>query len=47
VRLGPLIVGSDNLGGLFGIRTATGADAYFGLALALQRRRPKGRGATR
>lgn len=42
-RLGPLIVGSDNLGGLFGIRTATGADAYFGLALALPHRRPKDR----
>lgn len=43
VRLGPLIVGSDNLGGLFGITTTTGADVYFGLSVALQSRRPKDR----
>lgn len=39
LRLGPLIVGSDNLGGLLGLSSATGADAYVGLALAVQRRR--------
>ena len=33
VRLGPLFVGSDNLGGIFGLTTATGADFYFGWAL--------------
>lgn len=43
LRLGPLIVGSDNLGGLLGLGSATGADAYFGLALALQRHRHKDR----
>jgi outer membrane protein OmpA-like peptidoglycan-associated protein len=41
VRLGPLIVGSDNVGGLAGITTTTGADFYFGLTLALQRHRLK------
>ncbi|AMR27613.1 hypothetical protein A0257_11235 [Hymenobacter psoromatis] len=39
VRLGPLVLGSDNLGGLLGLSTATGADVYFGLALALRRHR--------
>ncbi len=39
VRLGPLIVGSDNLGGLFGLTSTTGADFYFGLGLALHRHR--------
>ena len=39
LRLGPLVLGSDNLAGLFGLTTATGADAYFGLALALYRHR--------
>lgn len=43
VRVGPLVLGSDNLGGLLGLSTATGADVYFGLALALRRRRPKDR----
>ncbi len=43
VRLGPLFVGSDNLGGIFGLTTATGADVYFGWALALHRHRPKDR----
>ncbi|MVN76539.1 hypothetical protein GO988_09410 [Hymenobacter sp. HMF4947] len=43
VRVGPLVLGSDNLGGLLGITTATGADVYFGLALALRRHRPKDR----
>ena len=39
LRLGPLVLGSDNLGGLLGLRTATGADGYVGLALALRRHR--------
>ncbi|TDN39772.1 hypothetical protein A8B98_17530 [Hymenobacter sp. UV11] len=39
VRLGPLVLGSDNLGGLLGLSSATGADVYFGLALALRRHR--------
>ena len=43
VRLGPLIVGSDNVGGLAGITTTTGADFYFGLTLALQRHKLKDR----
>lgn len=38
-RLGPLVLGSDNLGGLLGLSSATGADGYFGLALALRRHR--------
>lgn len=43
LRLGPLIVGSDNLGGLVGLRSSYGADAYFGLSVALQRHRRKDR----
>ncbi|AWM32963.1 DUF5723 family protein [Hymenobacter nivis] len=43
VRLGPLFVGSDNLGGIFGLTTATGANFYFGWALALHRHRRKDR----
>jgi hypothetical protein len=43
LRLGPLVLGSDNLSGLLGLTTATGADVYFGLSLAMQRRRPKDR----
>ena len=41
LRLGPLIVGSDNLGGLFGLTTTTGADLYLGLGLALHKRKLK------
>jgi hypothetical protein len=43
LRIGPLILGSDNLGGLIGITAATGADVYFGLGLALHRHRRKDR----
>ena len=43
VRLGPLIVGSDNVGGLAGITTTTGADFYFGLTLGFQHHRLKDR----
>jgi hypothetical protein len=43
LRMGPLILGSDNLGGLIGITAATGADVYFGLGLALHRHRRKDR----
>lgn len=43
LRLGPLVLGSDNLGGLLGLSSATGADVYFGRALALRRPRPKDR----
>jgi hypothetical protein len=39
VRVGPLVLGSDNLGGLLGLSSAIGADVYFGLALALRRHR--------
>ena len=39
LQMGPLVLGSDNLGGLLGLSTATGADVYFGLALALRRHR--------
>jgi len=38
-RLGPLVVGSDNLGGLFGLTTTTGADVYVSLGLALHKHR--------
>ncbi|NML64247.1 hypothetical protein HHL22_03415 [Hymenobacter sp. RP-2-7] len=41
LRVGPLVLGSDNLGGLLGITSARGADVYFGLALALRRYRPR------
>jgi hypothetical protein len=41
VRLGPLFVGSDNLGGLFNLTTTTGADVYFGLGFALHNHRHK------
>lgn len=43
LRMGPLILGSDNLGGLIGLTSATGADVYFGLGLALHRHRRKDR----
>ncbi|TVT38226.1 hypothetical protein FNT36_18670 [Hymenobacter setariae] len=43
LRLGPLIFGSDNLGGLVGLTSATGADVYMGLGLALHRHRRKDR----
>ena len=39
VRLGPLVLGSDNLSGLFGLTTTTGADLYCGLGLALHQHR--------
>jgi len=41
VRLGPLVVGSDNLGGLLNLTGTTGADLYFGLNLALQKHKHK------
>lgn len=37
VRLGPLVLGSDNVGGLFGLTSTTGADFYLSLGLALHR----------
>ena len=43
LRMGPLILGSDNLGGLIGLTSATGADVYFGLGLALHHHRRKDR----
>jgi hypothetical protein len=43
LRVGPLIVGSDNLGGLVGLTSTSGADVYFGLSLALHRHRRKDR----
>jgi hypothetical protein len=43
LRVGPLIVGSDNLGGLVGLTRTSGADVYFGLSLALHRHRRKDR----
>lgn len=43
LRLGPLIVVSDNLGGLVSLTSSDGADAYFGLSLALQRHRRQDR----
>jgi hypothetical protein len=41
LRLGPVIVGSDNLSGLVGLTSTTGADVYFGMGLALHRPRRK------
>ncbi len=35
IKLGPLFLGSDNLGGAMGIGTLTGVDVYAGLALPL------------
>ncbi|MBJ6141747.1 DUF5723 family protein [Hymenobacter sp. BT559] len=43
LRLGPVIVGSDNLGGLVGLTSTTGADVYFGVGLALHRPHRKDR----
>lgn len=43
VRVGPVFVGSDNLGGLFNLTTTTGADVYFGLGFALHKHRHKDR----
>ncbi|MCI1188451.1 DUF5723 family protein [Hymenobacter sp. DH14] len=37
LRLGPLVLGSDNIGGLFGLTTTTGADLYLSLGFALHR----------
>ena len=37
LRLGPLVVGSDNIGGLFGVTTTTGADVYMSVGFALHR----------
>ncbi|HEX8328607.1 MAG TPA: DUF5723 family protein [Hymenobacter sp.] len=41
VRMGPMFIGSDNLGGLLSLTTTTGADVYFGVGLALHRHRHK------
>ena len=43
LRLGPLTVGSDNLGGLFGATTLTGYDLYAALGWGLHKKRPKDR----
>ncbi|MBC6609665.1 thrombospondin type 3 repeat-containing protein [Hymenobacter sp. BT507] len=43
VRLGPLLIGSDNLGGLLGQTAVTGADLYVGLGFALHKKRLKDR----
>ncbi|MBC7448646.1 MAG: OmpA family protein [Hymenobacteraceae bacterium] len=36
VRVGPAFVGSDNLGGVFGLGRVSGYDLYFGVAFALR-----------
>lgn len=41
VRLGPLTVGSDNLGGIFGATTITGYDVYASLGFGLDKKKPK------
>lgn len=41
LRVGPLIVGSDNLGGILGLKNTTGADVYAAVSLGLRRRRHK------
>ncbi|RIY06110.1 hypothetical protein D0T11_19355 [Hymenobacter rubripertinctus] len=43
LRMGSLLVGSDNLGGLFGLTTTTGADLYLGLGFTLNKKRIKDR----
>ena len=43
LRLGPLTVGSDNLGGLFGTTTLTGYDFYASLGWGILKKRPKDR----
>ena len=43
VRVGPLTVGSDNLGGIFGATTLTGYDLYASLGWGLHKKRPKDR----
>lgn len=37
LRLGPVVLGSDNLGGLLGVTTTTGADVYLSVGFALHR----------
>ncbi|GAA4358915.1 DUF5723 family protein [Hymenobacter saemangeumensis] len=43
LRLGPVFVGSDNLGGVFGVTTTTGYDLYAGLGFALDKKKHKDR----
>ncbi|MBI3232692.1 MAG: TonB-dependent receptor, partial [Bacteroidetes bacterium] len=42
-RMGPVFIGSDNLGGFFGLTTITGFDFYFGAAIPIYRTKPKDR----
>ena len=41
LRVGPLIIGSDNLGGILGLKNTTGADVYAALSVGLGRFRHK------
>ncbi|MBC7922343.1 MAG: OmpA family protein [Ferruginibacter sp.] len=41
VKLGPVFVGSDNLGGLFNLGTPYGANVYAGVAIPFYQRKPK------
>lgn len=43
LRMGPLFIGSDNLGGFFGLTTITGFDVYAGATIPLYRKAPKDR----
>jgi outer membrane protein OmpA-like peptidoglycan-associated protein len=47
LRLGPVFVGSDNLGGVFGVTTTTGYDLYAGLGFALGKKKHKDRDGDR
>jgi outer membrane protein OmpA-like peptidoglycan-associated protein len=41
LRVGPVFVGSDNLGGVFGVTTTTGYDLYAGIGFALDKKKHK------
>ncbi len=40
-RVGPVFLGTDNIGGLFTKRNVTGFDFYFGLVFSLRNKNPK------
>lgn len=41
LRLGPLFIGSDNMGGLFGWTTINGFDIYAGLSIPIHKGKPR------
>ncbi len=42
-RMGPVFIGSDNIGGFFGLTTVTGFDFYIGASIPIYRSKPKDR----